>query len=232
MTQLMQDRVAICKDAIAQIRCGKYSTEEGYYFQPRVGGKEISEDDYKDVPLNKVIEQSTCEICAKGAIFASWTRLHGTGGNYGQYMEVADEEEFICSRQGVFSASEMDLLEFLYENATRLFPSPWSWDSDTDGKGWSDKEVLSLAKDLNQIYGFTGDRARGDITDAALICILHSIVMDGGSINLDTIRANATSFKETEQFLQLKEDQPDVDSTSSGEFTDSCSQPEAVCLSR
>lgn len=101
----MQERVAICEDAIAQIRIKRYQMARTYF---DFGGDRIPRGS-----LQKFLHKTgtACSVCAKGALFASWVRRHNEVGCKDAMGDVE-----VCEKlSGVFTGPELRQIESIYE---------------------------------------------------------------------------------------------------------------------
>jgi hypothetical protein len=122
-----QQRVAIAKDAIAQIRAGAIVAESGVYVRSiGKGGESFSEKDVgKDIRDVLKVKFKKCEACAKGALLISTIRkldnmpvVKTLAG-----LSIAYElEDKACwnSYESPFSTSALDLMESAFEGMHRF----------------------------------------------------------------------------------------------------------------
>lgn len=119
-----EKRVAICRDVIARIDAQKIRPNHGHFFS---GKEEVYEN--VTVPVQEQINNTTCSVCAKGAIFCSWV------GNFNNVdhaqLKYSDELVSSWSRHvpelmEIFGREMLDNLEAAFEGAIYC----WHYDED------------------------------------------------------------------------------------------------------
>lgn len=116
---VMQQRVEICKDALLQIRVGKYDITRGRYFE---FGWDSTANVFKfeqETDAQKAInmEGAICEVCARGAIFASRCRLGNDAKNPVNHKFSFDKEEN-KTVVPIFNEEMLLLIEYLFEEGS------------------------------------------------------------------------------------------------------------------
>lgn len=119
-----EKRVAICRDVIARIDAQKIQPNHGYFFN---GKEEVYEN--VSVPVQEQINNTTCSVCAKGAIFCSWV------GNFNNVdhteLKYANEDVYTWDRHvpelmDIFGREMLDNLEAAFEGDVYN----WHYDGD------------------------------------------------------------------------------------------------------
>lgn len=175
LTKLQEKRVAIAKDAIAQLNTEAYVAATGQYvgldwqqtdeIEAAAGacklftGKDASDFEFNKVLDNVVSKQNPCEVCAKGALFLSSIRKF----NNFTLEEASDGDlDNMASHkvQEIFGEKNADLIEIFYEK----------WDADQDMNPLDEETFEKVEKWANK-YPNNTDR---------LIAILKNIVKNNG----------------------------------------------------
>ena len=119
-----EKRVAICRDVIARIDAQKIRPNHGYFFN---GKGEVYEN--VTVPVQEQINNTTCSVCAKGAIFCSWV------GNFNNVdhieLKYATEkvdtwDRYVPELMDIFGREMLDNLEAAFEREVYC----WHYDKD------------------------------------------------------------------------------------------------------
>jgi hypothetical protein len=169
-------RVVIAQDVIDQVKLDKYLAQASVYFKVPIKLKE-------DQPLQEVVEDNACTVCAIGAVFASRVRL----GNdvkldnsikallrADTYTSLASIENHITS---IFDEYTLRLMEVAFEgyDAAGYFMKKYSkWDSE-------DQEEYICNDDYDAAVEFYGYR---DTYPELLIDIMQNIIDNDGDFVL------------------------------------------------
>ena len=105
-----QQRVAIAKDVLLQLRKKRFRSKLGSYVRiPNLWGVE---DNYRQANECILDGSATCQVCAKGALFMS----HVMKTNHISLRDVDDIGEYkIKERLKMFSIGQLDLIECAFE---------------------------------------------------------------------------------------------------------------------
>jgi hypothetical protein len=107
----MEKRVALAKDVIASIKSKHYIAENGTYLDV-VKKKNL---DYLHSYDLETIKRSdvSCHVCAIGSLFVSTMKKKKNGK-----LDDVDSDEMIHAMKGIFTHSEMRLLEEIFEGGS------------------------------------------------------------------------------------------------------------------
>jgi hypothetical protein len=185
-----QKRISIAYDAIQQILMDKFQVKCGVYLE-----MENLENFDSDAQLKQAIpESNNCQVCAKGALFASCVlkNNHFTVGQANS-MEGSDGNDKIFNHlKGIFSKKQLDLIECAFEKEP-IFHLPNyllpNFDvNDKEGESYNSRgnydkiddymEYEKLHPDAKLAMEF-GDRFEDDKT--RLLAILTNILANKGT---------------------------------------------------
>ena len=168
-------RIAICKDALAQLRLGKYKADTGTYvdfFDVDLSGADDSNKldlsmSAQDFLLGKRgrKESKECRVCAKGAIFVSLVRKE----NKVPLCKLEDDNVRENKTEALFGAAHLDLIEEAFE-------------------GWASKHENMGSYDYNPDLGYKIRTFRHDMfpnDKDRLVAILENMVENDGMFKLD-----------------------------------------------
>lgn len=150
----MQERIAICKDAITQIKADRYIPAHIYFNIIQKPAKQS-----KSLQTVLCDEKIRCKVCAKGALFASWVRRH----NEVTTDDTGWDDWLICETlTPTFSEEELDTIEAIFE-------------------GWNSDAYPDLSKPASDAANVVNAMPCDD-DDQILIAILQSIVNKKGKL--------------------------------------------------
>lgn len=111
-----EKRIAICRDVIARIDAQKIRPNHGIFFENK---EEVYEK--VSVSVQEQINNNTCSVCAKGAIFCSWV------GNFNNvdhaqlsdtFEEVYTWDRHVPELMKIFGHEMLDNLEAAFERGS------------------------------------------------------------------------------------------------------------------
>ncbi len=112
MSTRAEQRVAIAKDVIKQIKLGKIVLGGGYW---DLGYYDASKSVYpnitRKVEATLPLKKTVCHVCAMGAVFASKVLKKGST----LLNEQVNDQAIIDDLEGIFSARQLRLIETAYE---------------------------------------------------------------------------------------------------------------------
>jgi hypothetical protein len=154
-----EQRIAIAKDALAQLRAEMYLAESGTYI-----GSELTDeldqqcDDDRDGAKPFLLKSKTpCRVCAKGALFLSTVRRY----NKASVRDVMCDNMLVA--ENIFGHKQFDLIEAAFER----------WDHTVAYLEDKDESVVPL-----DVQNFGA--AYTDDTDR-LVAILENIIKNKGT---------------------------------------------------
>lgn len=115
---IVQRRIAIIKDAIAQLEAGHCRASHcGYIYLPVTMSKVVSENPEASAQklFGKLTKQKHCKVCAKGSLFVSLINKE----NELCACEIPDDNYRVTTRLtegGLFSIKNIALVEIFYES--------------------------------------------------------------------------------------------------------------------
>ncbi len=106
----VQQRLMIAKDALKQLKCGRFFAACGTYFEAPADAHCTV-----DLQTHLLTKDVTCRVCAKGAMFASkaicGNEVKLTAASYG----FDAQEETCVAELGCFSTSQLSRIEIFFE---------------------------------------------------------------------------------------------------------------------
>jgi hypothetical protein len=162
-----EKRVAVAKDALKQIRYGRYKANTGNYVIPNWYPYNVEDNEESQEYLeNKGFWG--CKVCAIGAVFLSKVRL---GNNHTGDLEVMNSPNMIISNlKGIFSAKQLRLMEVAFEDLTGgAFKESSVYDSNNPKHTAKIEKALEFFKDYL------------DRPEERLIAILENIIANNGT---------------------------------------------------
>lgn len=176
-----QKRLAIAKDAVAQLITGKATAQPGTYLEVSQGkfpesdyNNEYSESDYETI-RNTIQSAPECAVCAKGAVVLSAIRCGVNPVGVDSYFGDRDLDCYTPEIPG-FTIDTLHLMEEIFENTLNLNLLS-DWDPDFD-----DAYELQFAQD----------------PDARLFGILENIIEHEGDFKPRKHRSETA----TEKFVE------------------------------
>ncbi len=158
-----EKRVAICKDALKQLKTNRFKAKQGDYLYIRYG--ESVEDNNSFQKIFKKDKEIACVGCAMGSLFLSTTVLgnrstvkdmENEGPSIGNLID--DEIKFSNKFNTIFTKNQLKLIEIFFEN----------WGLDAQDLGYSEKDCRSF------YHSYQSSHFR-------LIAILQNIVKNKGT---------------------------------------------------
>lgn len=101
-------RVAIAKDVIAQMKINKIDPCSGVYFDINDGPED------QEISLQKYLPETTCNVCALGALFYSHIKFNNKV-TYKNYYDVATSDLIVNKLKDYFSFEQMCMIETSFE---------------------------------------------------------------------------------------------------------------------
>jgi hypothetical protein len=109
MDQKAQERIAICKDALAWVEAGALIPSTGQYVRPEVW---VSDEDFRSGKQLRDINLGKCSVCLRGALFlAKAVRFDNVWATNRFYAEPENRAALLEH----FDNKQIELVEVYYE---------------------------------------------------------------------------------------------------------------------
>jgi len=158
----LEKRVAICKDVLLRIENKKIKSITGNFWG-KSNRYNILDNLLEDVNLQNKINENTCEVCAKGAIFTSWV------GNFNEIKEIPSSNIHFWNNdldelKSIFGHELLDLIEVCFEQTEQYYKC---YETDINFDSYID--YFRQYEDLNK----------------RLIAIMKNIISNKGELKLN-----------------------------------------------
>jgi len=161
-----QQRIAIAKDVIAQVKVGRFVPTSTYFEFNRSVDNEY-DDSVQNLDMSNCIAQASCQVCGIGSLFAGAVinadKLKLKDFNFG-----AERDNQVAYLKRWFTSKQLDLIETVFER----------WYEDTQGEHHSQQVAMpDIVLKHSPIFRTSSKKKR-------LLMIMENIISNKGTFDL------------------------------------------------